>query len=376
MSVLACILAVACSGGASLSGPDKSEDGAASVSSVEMTPSDVALSVGSSAKLSVKVRSADGAPLDKDGTWTVDDPDVAVLEGEGSERTVTVRNVGRTPVVWTAKDEAVSDTAVVEGTDDASPRSPSGGDTEVVFDPDRYSSTQELMDDPYGVFGGAEIGGGIQLDTDVAYPGGSQSMRYDWVDQGVNNAVSIGRRIPLPSKAKEVWIEFYVRWSTNFLDIQDFPDDGSTFAHKFLFGEAVASATSPNWETSEGYKVSRWALQMPAGGGSNPPNGPVHHGSPVTTDGSRATEKVSGTNVADYFDGQWHKIQIHWRHDPGLNEVWIDGVLINRITGFTVHPEVDIVAILLGRNKDDGIESGTESLWWGKVSVWTEDPGW
>lgn len=372
MSVLACILAVACSGGASLSGPDETEDGAASVSSVEMTPSDVAVGVDGTADLTLEVRTDDGEQLDRDGQWTVRDTTVAFVKGQGSKRRQVVgRGVGATRVVGTV--DGVADSAEVEVRTEASP---ADAETEVVFDPDRYSSTQELMDDPYGVFGGAEIGGEIQLDTDVAYPGGSQSMRYDWVDQGVNKAVSIGRRIPLPSKAKEVWIEFYVRWSTNFLDIRDFPDDGSTFAHKFLFGEAVASATSPNWETSEGYKVSRWALQMPAGGGLNPPNGPVHHGSPVTTDGSRATEKVSGTNVADYFDGQWHKIQIHWRHDPGLNEIWIDGVLINRITGFTVHPEVDIVAILLGRNKDDGIESGTESLWWGKVSVWTEDPGW
>lgn len=380
MTLLTFFLAAACSGAASLTGPDESKHGSPSVSSVQMTPSSVALAVNSSAKLSVKVKSEDGKPLDRAGTWTVEDPDVADLEGEGAERRVTVRSVGSTRVITTV--DGVSDTAVVEGTDGDSPQAPSGGDAEpaVVFDPDRYSSTQELMDDPYGVFGGAELGedgekGQITLDTDVARPGGSQSMRYDYIDQGVGNSLHVGRRIPLPSRAKDVWVEFQARWSQNFFAIQDFPDDGSTFAHKFLFGEAKAFATDPNWETSEGWSVNRWALLFPGGGSPNPPNGPITIQTPRNADGASLVENQD-RGVAGYFDGTWHTIRLHWRHDPGLYELWIDGERIVRREGFTVHPEVVMTAILLGRNKDDGIESGTESLWWGKVSIWTEDPGW
>jgi hypothetical protein len=376
MTLLACFLAAACSGAASVSGPDEPEHGSSSVSSVQMTPSNVALPVNSSAELSVKVESADGTSLDRAGTWSVEDPDMVELEGEGTERRVTVRSVGRTRVITTV--EGVSDTSVVEGTEGGSAQGSAG--STVVFDPDRYSSTQELMDDPYGVFGGAELGedgekGQISLDTDVAPPGGSQSMRYDYIDQGVGNSLHVGRRMPLASKATEVWIELQARWSENFFAIRDFPQDGSTFAHKFLFGEVKALATDPNWETSEGWSVNRWALHVPGGGSDSPPNGPLKIQTPRHEDGTSIVDGT-GFDVPQLFDERWHTIRIHWRHDPGRFWLEIDGVVVTDVSGFTIHPEVRMTAILLGRNKDDGIESGTESLWWGKVSVWTEDPGW
>jgi hypothetical protein len=265
-----------------------------------------------------------------------------------------------------------------DGTDDTT-EDPVASEPAVVFDPDQYSSTEDLLQTA-SPFGGAELKedgsqGQIHLDTEVAPPGGSQSMRYDYIDQGVGNSLHVGRRMPLPSSAREVWIEAQVRWSTNFFAIRDFPQDGSTFAHKFLFGEAKAFATDPNWETSEGWSVNRWSLLFPGGGSPNPPNGPITIQTPRHDDGSSIVENQD-RGVAEFYDAQWHTVRLHWRSDPGLYELWIDGERIVQREGFTIHPEVVMTAILLGRNKDDGLESGTESLWWGRTSVWTEDPGW
>lgn len=391
MTLLACFLTVACSGAASVTGPDEPEHGSSSVSSVQMTPSSVALAVSDSAKLSVKVKSDDGKPLDRAGTWSVENPDMVDLEGEGAERRVTVLSAGITRVIATV--DGVSDTAVVEGTETNSPQPPSGGDVEpaVVFDPDRYSSTQELEDDPYGVFAEAEIGGNYNLDTSVGYPGGSQSMRYDWVDQGAGNPIGIGRKIPLPSNADEVWVEAYVRWSTNFmndipLDSNDGDPSTDVAAHKFLFLAAnCVTDCNKSWEIWDGTKVYRWALLWPAAT-RNPPSGPISAETPAIVESDVATDGpqiIKGINhdVSQHFDAQWHRLRVHVRHDPGAYEVWIDGEKIVDLADegfpdFTVRPEVATTALLLGRNKDDGNESGTESLWWGKVSVWTSSPGW
>ena len=261
----------------------------------------------------------------------------------------------------------------------------------VVFDPDLESSTTSLRNDGQGVFAENEDLGSSRffLDTWVGYPGGSHSMRYDWMDQGGGNAISIGRKIPI-GRQKEVWVEAYVRWSPNFMDnIQLDSNDGDpstdVAAHKFIFLAAnCVTSCNAGWEISDGTKVYRWALLWPAAT-RNPPHGPISAETPaiveksVATDGPQIIKGISH-DVSQHFDGQWHRMRIHIRHDPGAYEVWIDGQkvvdLVQQGFNFTVRPEVATTAVLLGRNKDDGNPSGTESLWWGKVSVWTTDPGW
>lgn len=343
------------------------------VASVELSPTSLTVEDGEWGNVSVTVRDAQGNALDRSATWSTVDETVARVTGTGSTRQVEGVNPGATRVVASVDGVADSSTVDVQAPD------PGDGTPAVVFDPDKYTSTQELKDDPYDVFGGGELGGNINLDKNVGYPGGSQSMRYDWVDQGVNNAISIGRRIPLGGQFKEVWVEFYARWSTNFLDIKDFPKDGSTFAHKFLFGEAIVVGGQNGWTTSEGWTVGRWSILWPGGGNDTPPDADIQVETPRRDDGSGSIEPPAGrigVNAADYFDAQWHRIRVHWRHDPGLYWLEVDGRVLANVTGFTVHPEVVLRAILLGRNKDDGIRQGTESLWWGKMSIWTTNPGW
>lgn len=479
MTLLSFLLVAACSGAASLSGPENPEDGSPSVASVQMTPSNVAVHVGDRTNLSLEVTTSDGEPFEREGEWTVRDTSVVVVKGQGAQRQAEGRSEGVTHVIGTvdgvadsaevrvggqagspdptvasvdlspsevtvqeggsadvgltvtstdgasldrsgswqvdgsdvvrvdgtgstrqvvglaigsarviATVDGVADTTAVEVVSEADP---ADAEPAVVFDPDKYSSTRELMDDPYGVFAEAEIGGDYNLDTSVGYPGGSQSMRYDWVDQGAGNPIGIGRTIPLPSNADEVWVEAYVRWSTNFmndipLDSNDGDPSTDVAAHKFLFLAAnCVTDCNASWEISDGTNVYRWALLWPAAT-RNPPSGPISAETPAIVESDVATDGpqiIKGINhdVSQHFDAQWHRLRVHIRHDPGAYEVWIDGEKIVDLADegfpdFTVRPEVATTALLLGRNKDDGNESGTESLWWGKVSVWTSSPGW
>lgn len=466
MTLLACFLAAACSGAASVNGPESPEDGASTVSSVQMTPSNVAVHVGGTTNLSLEVETSDGEPLDREGEWTVRDPSVVAVKGQGAQRQAEGRSEGVTHVIGTV--DGVADSAEVKVGDQAGPSdatvasvelspsdvtvsegssaqvsltvtsadgasldrsgswkvddssvvsvdgsgstrqvaglaigsarvivtvdgiadttavevteasSPADAEPAVVFDPDRYASTQELEDDPFGVFSDVEIGGRYFLDKDVAHPDGSQSMRYDYVDQGATEQ-NVGRRMPLPERVREVWVEAEVRWSENFFADAVLDDEKTTFSHKLLFAQAQATSTSPNWETSDGQKVSRWPLLWPMGGSGNPPNASIGVASPRRVDGKVGTADPLGrigVNAADYFDGEWHTIRMHLRHDPGLYWLEIDGRVVADISGFTIHPEVNIPAILVGRNKVTGNATGTESLWWGEISVWTQDPGW
>lgn len=308
-------------------------------------------------------------PIPEDTTAA---PDTTVDDGHGTPEDTTT---------------APSDTT----TDDTSEPEPGDVEPAVAFDPDEYTSAEGLLTipDAQGVFDcrgneearrGDGTGGFIRLDTDVGYPGGEQSMRYDYVDQGINRALHVGKCARLPSGTREVWVEFYARWSPNFFAIEDFPSDGSTFAHKFLFIGAIAPGEPNNWTTSDGESVGRWSLLWPKGGSPNPPNAPIGVTAPRRADGSGGIADpfgaVQGSDVADYFDGEWHRIRLHLRSDPGRYWLEVDGKELIEVTGFTIHPEVVMSTILPGRNKDDGITSGTESLWWGPITVWTEDPGW
>lgn len=275
------------------------------------------------------------------------------------------------------------------------PPEPSTGEVTplAVFDPDQYADTAELRADPLGVFSTGEdlTPSLISLDGSVARPGGSKSMRYDWVDQGAGNPISIGRKIPV-GEHTELWVEAQVRWSENFManvDLDPQSDDPHMHvaAHKLLFlGAQNRSGEGKGWVLPDGTKVGRWALMFP-GGTANPPHGPTTVETPAIveadqmhTAGAQIIENVHH-DPSQYFDGKWHTLRVHARHDPGLLEMWLDGhqfvdLAAEGYPDFTVRPEVKTVAVLLGRNKDDGNVSGTESLWWGRVRAWDQDPGW
>ena len=92
-----------------------------------------------------------------------------------------------------------------------------------------------------------------------------------------------------------------------------------------------------------------------------------------------------------YFDEQWHLLRLHAKHSTDANtydarmRLWMDDVLLYDseqlrqqygAPGFSTNDGARIRAILIGRNKDKGLDNGTESMWIGRVRAWRTDPGW
>ena len=254
---------------------------------------------------------------------------------------------------------------------------------------EQFSSTEELRADR-AVFAVENLGlDRVYLDTDVAYTQGglTRSMRYDWTNQGTN-AVSIGRGIRLPHAVPELWAEVVIRWSPNFTACHplDPPCD-----HKTLFYQVTPDGNY------------RWSVHVGGGAGEG---GPVSHVTMSSPRGrvegtgaeewelptiARAHKSIELATANEYFDGEWHILRFHARHSTnsqtydGWMQLWIDGVLIydtelmrevDGAPGFSTVNGTMIRAILLGRNKDKGLDEGTESMWIGRVRAYKEDPGW
>lgn len=123
MSVFACMLALACGGGTTVAGPSGGGGSSSpSVSRVDVTPSNVDVSVEGTANLTVEVTTDDGEPLDRSGEWTVRDGSIAEVEGSGAERRVRGLAEGATHVVATV--EGVADSASVEVSASSGPSEP------------------------------------------------------------------------------------------------------------------------------------------------------------------------------------------------------------------------------------------------------------
>jgi hypothetical protein len=80
-------------------------------------------------------------------------------------------------------------------------------------------------------------------------------------------------------------------------------------------------------------------------------------------------------------DGAWKTLRLHMRQ--GLNsdsrfDVWVPELNFHWYEeGWTEVSTVEgFNAILFGRNKDKGQNTGTESIWVGRCRVYTVDPGW
>lgn len=224
----------------------------------------------------------------------------------------------------------------------------------VVEDFSSYRSTSELMSDPRGIYrAGADVNEEhIELDRTigVAPLGLTQSMRYDF-----DAVKTVGRGIDLPgSGVYEVWIEAWVRFSENFRT--DWGGVGPPApAYKLLF-----AVTDPRrFGLATGLFGDTWTLETPPDAG---------------------IDQFGGSRRL--WDGEWHRIRLHFAHesspaaDDGVVRFWIDGTLYSDNRGLDTDREAgEMLFIALGRNMNR-MPAETVHVWWGRVAVWTADPGW
>lgn len=257
----------------------------------------------------------------------------------------------------------------------------------IEVDLESFSSTEQLRADR-SVFAVENLGlDHVFLDSDVAFTEGglTRSMRYDWTDQGTK-AISVGRGIRLPSPVPELWVEVAIRWSPNFTSCNPAkpPCD-----HKTLFLQVTPDMNG------------RWEVHFGGGAGETGPEANVTMGAAsgrVEDDPDDSRWYLSDlpwprpyVGANQYYDGQWHVIRLHAKHSTtedtfdGRMRLWVDGQLLydtrqleqtHGSPRFSTRDGTAIHGILLGRNKDKGLDSGTESMWIGRVRAFKDDPGW
>lgn len=227
-----------------------------------------------------------------------------------------------------------------------------GADPVVVEDFSDYGSTSELLSDPRGIYGRPTVSPeNIELDTSVGvtHEGLSQSMRYDYDGVGTIRTV-----LDIPSPTYELWVEVWARFSPNFRT--DWNQPGSNPDFKFVF-----AVTDPGrFEL----KTGRFGRDYAVGAPRNPVVG---------------SDPSSGLD----WDGEWHRYRMHFRHES--SDGACDGTAVARIDGrATIGSEGDVCTnrrfgpmmfLYLGANMNQ-VPKETISLWWGRVAVWTDDPGW
>jgi hypothetical protein len=254
-------------------------------------------------------------------------------------------------------------------------------DTLVYLNFEKYESTEALRADTDAFATGNLNLDKIYLDQDEGYgPAGlTKSMLYRWENQGTKS-VSIGRGVVLPQRVDELWVEIAFRFSDNFTPCNE---KQPPCAHKTFFLQVTPDGSL------------RWALMFGSGGAAGPTapftmESPLIGSNPGTLDHGNMWEKNYG-RATDFHDGRWWLLRWHVRHssDPETADGLFEFSLLNEDEEVVEHysswdagerfstaPDRQIKAILLGRNKDKGLDDGIEHMWIGQVKAFKSDPGW
>ncbi|MGE0553644.1 MAG: hypothetical protein AB7R55_09475 [Gemmatimonadales bacterium] len=236
----------------------------------------------------------------------------------------------------------------------------------MVEDFSAYVSTEDLLRYPNPIWSGRNEDvnrQSISLDQD-APPVGGQSMRYTFASRAGNPNLcrdyTIGRNIRFPRAAKEVWLEAWFKFSPGWETMVPQCRGRSANAYKLLFARVRGRG---RFAVTAGVMGARlYTIEYPG-------KGPAFQG--------RGPGPIQWSAITD---GRWHLIQQHLRvsSNPlladGYMETRIDGVRLNTLSNIIV-PVEGIVGIALGRNLNQG-PLREQSLWWGRIRVWNEDPAW
>jgi hypothetical protein len=88
-----------------------------------------------------------------------------------------------------------------------------------------------------------------------------------------------------------------------------------------------------------------------------------------------------------HWDGQWHVYRAHIRFNTaqgmpdGVFQIWVDGKLVKNAQGVDLTNSTTrkwsnrLSSIMLGSNSNSGT-SGPTQTWWGRLRIYTSDPGW
>ena len=361
-------------GGQSSGGSDGGNSGGgtapAPVATVAVSPSSGTIQVQGTLQLTATPRDQNGNALSgRTITWSSSNTSVATVTSTG-----LVRGVGPGSATIRATSEGKSGTMTVTVT-----QQHGSGSVQpwLVEDFSTYTSTEHLRSDPRGIYGtriwgdkGAQY---ITLDTSTGYGASTRSMKYTFPNRTNSSSrcqdFSISRDLLLPSYVpnrlsgeREIWIEVVAKFSPNFRtrapaswNCNSAPDYKWIFATIFNGGR---------FELKIGQQGSRFTIGGPPG--------------------NTIEDVIHGYRAEDYWDGQWHVYRLHFKFPSsptaadGALEAWIDGKKVYSRTNLTAASQYAndrIYSIALGANLNQG-PAEEMALWWSRIAIWRENPGW
>ncbi|HWZ27239.1 MAG TPA: hypothetical protein VNX15_01670, partial [Gemmatimonadales bacterium] len=244
-----------------------------------------------------------------------------------------------------------------------------GGNVKAVLEENfsEYSSTTNMLADPRGIYSTGEDAATTQmvLDQTVGYDSSTQSMRFDYPDRtgeggsgttGRCTDYTIGRNINFPSNLTEVWIETVVKFQSGFATVAPSAwGCTSAAAYKMVFGRTP---------------TGRFNLVLGI------------FGSDYTFGWPTNQEPSDDPMPFSPFDGQWHVYRMHFKVSTPAGsstsnaacELWVDGVAVKSYTSI-VETNAYLYGVAVGRNMNQG-PGQAQSMWWGRVTIWDQDPQW
>lgn len=334
------------------------------VSSVRLSPSSVNLTVGTTRSLAASALDSNGSAVTgKTFTWASSNSSVATVSNSG---VVTARRAGTATITATSDGRSSTSTVLVTAVAAADPTPPAvvpeppstGGLTPppaatkgayIVEDFSSYSSTSQFVSDPRGIYNRVEDQrtDRMSIDNTVGYGGSNRSLRYDYPG-GMALEYTITRQLRVPAGTKEVWVEAVVRFQPGFTFDTG---GGMKLLHVNVFPDGIG----------------RFGINIENGnGGTINAEGPVDNYNAFYLRGPSSNSLRSG--------GDWHVIRFHVNlAGTKTHRFWFDGNYVGSQTASTSANQVTGISLARNMNRTG---SDPQSLWWGRVAVWTENPGW
>lgn len=219
-----------------------------------------------------------------------------------------------------------------------------------------YSSPANMKTNPRGIYtswSAASDGNEnyninqITLDQTDGYGSLTQCMRYDFPLAA--SSYTVGVNLLLPAVLTTAWVEVIAKFT-------DFTTNGpgaGNADYKFVFGRLDIS--------------NRFNLMV----GTFGTPGVYTWGYPAFNDSFEGGSCV-------FNDGAWHTYRMKMGVGPtGSCKLWVDGSVVKDYGSVNINIGTygHIWSIALGRNNNKG-QSQTMTLKWGRVRVYSTDPGW
>jgi hypothetical protein len=173
----------------------------------------------------------------------------------------------------------------------------------------------------------------------------------------------VGRNINLPTPVREVWVEAWIKFPTNFTTVA--PSAWGCISnpdYKLMFVRFVASSRA-NLQPGTYGSSWTWGVGSDQQGNAGVPTG-----------------TIAGTP----WDGAWHQYRVHVMHDRAggaghytAGDWWTNGVLKKSFPGVNDSSAMygNMYGLAIGRNMNQGPDHAM-SYWWGRIAVYRDDPGW